>query len=94
VTRTITGRILRNTAYLKRLGKVIADQAYIQPEQHQGGGAQQAAAGLCVQDTPPDRYRPGKDQDIIQHRAQKAGIRHIKRPHQDSAENHPCNRSG
>lgn len=87
-------RIPQSPQHLRCLGKVIADQADIQPEQHQGSSAQQAAAGLCVQDTPPNRYRPGKDQDIIQYRAQKAGIRHIKRPHQDSAENHPCNRSG
>ena len=87
-------RIPQSPQHLRRLGKVIADQADIQPEQHQSGSAQQAAAGLCVQDTPPDRYRPEKDQNIIQHRAPKAGIRHIKRPHQDSAENHPCNRSG
>ena len=75
-------RIPQSPQHLRCLGKVIADQAYIKPEQHQGGSTQQAAAGLCVQDTPPDRYRPGKDENIIQHRAPKAGIRHIKRPHQ------------
>ena len=75
-------------------GQSHSESADIQPEQHQAAAPSRQRRVCACQDTPPDRYRPGKDQNIIQHRAPKAGIRHIKRPHQDSAENHPCNRSG